>query len=147
VSDIKITLLPDADGNNMNGTIMIPNPTVMTITVGDMVQDIYAGGKIIGNTTLNNMILRPGRNFFPMVSAADQVSVITLLTADKRKSGILAVEAKARTVKYKGLNLPYFEYAMSRTPVKINLNLKEPLKAIGLDLFAEDTPATPPKAV
>jgi hypothetical protein len=128
----------------MKGTIKIPNPTIMTITVGDVVQDIFSNGDLIGNTTIKNMILKPGDNFFPLASAADQAKVITIITSDKSKSGVLAVEAKANTVTYDGQRLPYFEAAMKAVPVKINLNLKEALKTIGLDLSTEDTPPTPP---
>jgi len=119
----------------MEATIMIPNPSVMTLTLGDVVQDIYLDGKLIGNATINNIVLRPGENVFSMASAADQIAVITKIQADPSKSGVLPVEAKARTVSYNGKRLEYFEYAMSQVPIKLNLNLKEPLKAIGLDIF------------
>jgi hypothetical protein len=142
VSNIKITLLPGPDGNNMEGTIMIPNPSVMTLTIGTMVQDIYLNGTMIGNATIPDVVLKPGQNTFQMKSAADQISVITYLQADKSKSGILPVEARARTVTYKGKRLEYFEYAMMETPVKLNLNLKAALTAIGLDLFGEGTAST-----
>jgi hypothetical protein len=130
----------------MMGTIKIPNPTIMTITVGDVVQDIYSAidDTPIGNTTINNMILRPGDNYFPLVSGADQAKVITIITNDKSKSGVLAVAARARTVTYNGERLRYFEEAMKAVPIKINLNLKEALKTIGLDLSNDDTTAPPP---
>lgn len=134
IKDIKISLTPDANGNNMNGTLFIPNPTVFTINAGDVVQDIYHNGVRIGNTTINNMVLRPGDNSIPIVSYADQGPVIESLTNGTDKSGVLAVEARAVSVKYKGLDLPYFKQAMANVPIKLSLSLKEPLKAIGLDL-------------
>lgn len=135
VQDIKVSIVPLPDGSNMNGTIVIPNPSVMTLTIGDMVQNISSNGQTIGQTWIKNVILKPGKNSFPMTSTADQATVIGILGADKSKSGILPIEAKTVSIMYKGQHLPYFEAAMAAVPVKINLNLKEPLQAIGLDLF------------
>lgn len=145
VKDIKISILPEADGTNMRGTIVIPNPSVMTITLGDLVQDIRAvkTGKTIGNATIRGVTLRPGLNEFAMQSVADQATVITMLSTDPAANGNIDVEAITRTITYKGLNLPYFEAAMKASPVKLTLALRAPLEAIGLDLFGKGKSTTP----
>jgi hypothetical protein len=117
----------------MHGTIYIPNPSVMTLTIGDMVQDIYVDGKIIGNTTINEVVLRPGPNSFQMQSFTNQAVVIPLIT-DKYTNGILPIEARTRSITYKGVHLPYFEKAMEATPVYIDLDISAALKAVGLDV-------------
>jgi len=135
VRDIKIALSPGPDGSNMQGTLVLPNPTVMTINMGDLVQDILLNGEVIGNATIENIVLKPGENLFPMRSYADQLTVITYLQNNKSKGGVLPVEARARTVTYKGKRLEYFEYALGQTPIKLDLPLKDALSALGLDLF------------
>lgn len=45
---------------NMVGTVSIPNPTAMTLTMGDVSFDNYIGGTqtLIGNTTLTDLVLK-----------------------------------------------------------------------------------------
>ncbi|KAF2675290.1 hypothetical protein BT63DRAFT_420503 [Microthyrium microscopicum] len=121
VSNINVSLTKFPDGSNMQGRIMIPNPSVMTLEIGDLVQDISSNGTPIGNTTINNVVLRPGKNYFEMASSSDQAAVITILSADKTKSGILPITAKTISVTNKaGQHLPYFEAAMVRISCTIS---------------------------
>jgi len=131
VSNVNISMTPFPDGSNMHGTINIPNPSVMTLTIGDMLQDIYVDGTLIGNTTIKDVVLRPGDNLFPMTSTTEQAIVLPLLTT-KYTDGILPVEARTRTITFQGQSLRYFEEPMKATPVKLELDLRDALAGIGL---------------
>jgi hypothetical protein len=122
-----------ADGGNMQGRINIPNPSVMTLTIGDIIQDIFLDGEQIGNTTIKGVVLRPGDNFFPMSSYTDQIKVIPAIQKNYR-DGILPIEARTREISYQGNRLQYFEEAMKTSPVKLKLDISAALKGIGLDI-------------
>lgn len=126
------------DGSNMKGTITLPNPSVMTLTIGDVVQDIFLpDGTLIGNSTISNVVLKPGNdNTFPLSSTTDITKVLPYIL--KGTSGDLPITARTTTVTYKGNRLPYFEAAMAATPVNVTLHLKAALKTIGINL---DQPA------
>jgi len=142
VDDVKISLVPLADGSNMNGTIVIPNAAPMILTLGDIIQDLYVnvpavGSKpavqqLIGNATINGVVLNPGENRIFMKATSNQAVVIGLLSSVPQfSSGILPITAKTRSITYKGQSLPYFEAAMKDTPLDTTLDLKGPLQAIG----------------
>jgi len=131
ISNVNISLAGFPDGSNMHGTINIPNQSVMTLTIGDMLQDIYVDGTLIGNTTINNVVLQPGDNLFQMSSITDQAIVMKFLTG-QYNNGILPVEARTRSITYKGVNLWYFEEAMKASPVHLDLDLSSALAGMGL---------------
>src|SRR4051812_7781578 len=101
------------DGSNMKGTINLPNPSVMTLTIGDVVQDIFLpDGTLIGNSTITGVVLRPGNdNVFPLVSTTDITKVLPFII--NGNTGDLPITAKTTRVTYKGQRLPYYEAAMA----------------------------------
>jgi hypothetical protein len=124
------------DGSNMKGTINLPNPSVMTLTIGDVVQDIFLpDGTLIGNSTITGVVLQPGNdNVFPLSSTTDQTKVLPYIL--NGTTGDLPITARTTSVTYQGQRLPYFEAAMAATPVDVTLHLKDALMAIGIDMDA-----------
>src|ERR1700753_3619565 len=103
VSDVNLTMTSFADGSNMHGKVIIPNPSVMTLVIGDIVQDLFADGKPIGNTTIKGVILKPGVNQFDVTSITDQAAVIPLIGPNhKFPTGVLEIEGRAREITYNG---------------------------------------------
>ncbi|QDS68416.1 hypothetical protein FKW77_010783 [Venturia effusa] len=134
VRDIKLSLTPEKDGTNMQGTVFLPNPSPMTIQMGTVVQDVYVGDKKIGVTTIPDLTLKPGDNFIPMKTTADQVVVIELITS-KYKDGKLPVTIKGNSsTSLQGQKLDYFTAALRSNDMQATLDLKEPLKEIGVDI-------------
>lgn len=123
----------------MHGDVIIPNPSVMTLTIGDMIQDLFAGGKAIGNTTMKNVVLRPGDNRIPVTSITDQAAVIPLIGPNHQfADGVLDIEAKSRDViSPKGEVLQYFTEAMKANPVHFKLDIAEPLRKLGLGAIVD----------
>jgi hypothetical protein len=99
------------NGRNMNGTVYIPNPSVMTITMvrshptilpipskshpfkssnihltrplmqGNVTLDLSIGGTPMGYTYLDNLVLKPGNNTIPMFATVNQSAIIGLVTS------------------------------------------------------------------
>jgi hypothetical protein len=132
-----------ADGSNMHGTVIIPNPSVMTLQIGDMVQDLFADGKPIGNTTIKGVTLKPGDNTFPVTSNTNQAAIIPLIgPGHKFPTGVLEIEAKTREITFDGKIVPYFTEAMKDAPVKFTMDIGPQLRALGLGAILDG-----PKAV
>jgi hypothetical protein len=132
----NLTVTHFDDGSNMKGTINLPNPSVMTLTIGDVVQDIFLpDGTLIGNSTISGVVLRPGNdNVFPLSSTTDINKVLPFIL--NGTTGDLPITARTTSVTYQGQRLPYFEAAMAATPINLTLHLKDALKTIGMDLDA-----------
>jgi len=135
VAGFNITLTAMPGQPNMFGTAFIPNPSPQTLTVGNVTQDLFVGGTPIGNTTIENLVLRPGDNYVPITSITDQAAVIGLLTT-RFQTGILPVDIRGRTVVYNGQRLPYFERAFATTPLSTSMDIGAALEKIGLDVSA-----------
>jgi len=141
VSDVNLTLSKFEDGSNTHGTIHIPNPSVMTLQIGDMLQDIYIDGVLVGNTTIKNVVLHPGPNDFPMSSTTDQAKIIPAIQ-NKYRNGVLAIEARTREITFNGKRLPYFEQAMASTPVFLSLDISDALERMKLGAILDKSAPT-----
>ncbi|KAL8740619.1 MAG: hypothetical protein Q9190_006702 [Brigantiaea leucoxantha] len=130
VTSFSILLTPEPDGANMLGNVTIPNPTVMTISMGNCTFNNYVAGDFIGTSVLQNLILAPGDNNIPMRSYVNQTLVILKVTSDY-KDGILPVDIRGNSSVYEGEHLVYFERALSSNVQHVELNVGEKLNALG----------------
>jgi len=141
VSDVELSLTHFPDGSNMHGNVTIPNASVMTLTIGDMFQELFVDGKKIGNTTIKGVTLRPGDNQYPVTSITEQTAIIPLIGPGKKyPDGNLLIEARTVSITYNGQLLPYFTEAMKASPVYFNMNIADPLRKLGLGGLLGDPP-------
>ncbi|CAO1602540.1 hypothetical protein XANCAGTX0491_006150 [Xanthoria calcicola] len=130
ITSFSIKLLPDpVDGANMVGTIYIPNPSVMTITMGNVTFNNYVDGDFIGTSTLSDLVLRPGNNTLPMRSTVNQTLVIGKVTGTY-KDGMLPVDIVGDSSVYAGEHLEYFEKALQSNRQRIVLDVGAALAAV-----------------
>ncbi|CAG7915748.1 unnamed protein product [Penicillium olsonii] len=136
VSEFHI-MIPSVNGYNMNGTVLIPNPSVMTITMGNLSLNLAVDGKAMGTTYLNDLVLKPGNNTVPMLAKVDQSAVIGLLTSSSNpyKDGIVPFDITGNSSTYNGKELPYFTKALSANKLTVKLDVGAALKEIGFDLI------------
>jgi hypothetical protein len=143
VTDVNLTMTNFGDGSNMHGTVIIPNPSVMTLQIGDMVQDLFADGKPIGNTTIKGVLLKPGDNMFPVTSYTNQVAIIPMIGPGKKfPTGVLEIVAKTREITFEGKVIPYFTESMKDAPVTFKMDIGPNLRAMGMGAILDG-----PKAV
>ncbi|KAF2831222.1 hypothetical protein CC86DRAFT_452343 [Ophiobolus disseminans] len=138
ITSIKILsgraeILPD--GSNMIGTVSIPNPSVMTLSLGNVTMNLSVDNKPLGTALLPNLVLRPGPNSVPMQSRVDQLAVITLIQS-KYKNAVLPLEisGNASVDAKTGEKLAYYEEAIRSNVVKLDLNVGPALAAVGIKL-------------
>ncbi|KAJ5970500.1 uncharacterized protein N7479_000418 [Penicillium vulpinum] len=127
---------PPKNGIGMNGTVVIPNASVMTITMGNVTLDLKLNGKPIGQTFLNDLVLKPGNNTVPMLGAVDQATIITLLLSKDNpyKDGVLPFDITGNATSYNGKELPYFTKALAANKMRVELDVRAALKVAGVDL-------------
>ncbi|KAL8885457.1 MAG: hypothetical protein Q9215_006697, partial [Flavoplaca cf. flavocitrina] len=68
IPTFRILLTPTPTGTNMLGTVSIPNPSILTLTMGNVTLNNYVDGTFIGTSLLPNLTLRPGENLVEMES-------------------------------------------------------------------------------
>lgn len=136
ITSIKILsgkgeILPD--GSNMVGTVYIPNPSVMTLDLGNVTMNLSVDGKSIGYSLLPDLVLRPGNNTVPMQSRVDQLAVIGLIQS-KYKNAVLPLEIVGNSSVRDGKSLTYYEEAIKSNTVKLDLNVGPALAAVGINM-------------
>lgn len=136
VTEFQILLSQQPDGSNMNGTVYIPNPTVMTLEMGNLTLSLSVDGTPIGQSYLQNLVLTPGDNFVPMRSTVNETVVLGMITSANatHRNGILPVEITGNSSVYNGKELPYFTEALAANKLTVTLDVGKALLGIGLNI-------------
>ncbi|EKV19075.1 pre-mrna processing factor 4-like protein [Penicillium digitatum] len=130
-------MFPPVNGFGMNGTVTIPNASVLTIPLGNVTLNLELNGRSVGTTYLSNLTLKPGNNTVPMIGQVDQAAIITLLTSPSNpyKDGIMPFDITGNaTSTCDGKELPYFSKALAANKLSIKLDVLSALKEAGLHL-------------
>ena len=106
----------------------LPNPSVLTLTLGNVTFNNSVDGTPIGTSTLDNVVLKPGDNELPMRATADQAAVLKLV-AGKHKDGKLPVTVRGTSVVYGGQHLEYYEEALGASEQRVTLDV---MAALGM---------------
>ncbi|MCJ1284287.1 hypothetical protein MMC26_003618 [Xylographa opegraphella] len=133
VPSFRILLAPSANGTNLIGEVLIPNPSVFTFAMGNVTLDLSVAGRPIGTSTLADLVLAPGNNTVPMAAATNQSAVLELITATYT-DGLLPVDVAGRSSVYDGVHLPYYEQALASVTQHVVLDVGAALKAAGVVL-------------
>ncbi len=124
---------PEADGANLLDTVVIPNPSVMTLHFGNVTLDLSVNGTAIGTTLISNLVLRPGENEYPMRTTANQ-TLLGGLVAQRYTNGIVPIDIAGSSVVYNGQRLPYYEVPLRANKIRLDLNVGAALRAAGITL-------------
>jgi Protein of unknown function (DUF3712) len=130
VTSFELLNHTNPDGSNSVGTVFIPNPTVMTLAMGNVSLDMSVDGTFIGNATLPDLILEPGNRTYPIRITSNQTAVVDLLQA-KYGCGILPVDIVGNKSMYDGQELTYYSKALQANKLTNELNVRPALDALG----------------
>jgi len=133
ITEFQILTTVEPDGSNMNGTVSIPNQSVLTLDLGNVTMDLSVQGTIIGQSVIPDLVLKPGANVVPMRSTVNQSLVIGLIT-QKFTNGLLPIEIVGNSSISNGQHLPYFEAAIRGNPMHVTLDVGSALAALGLNI-------------
>lgn len=117
----------------MIGRVIIPNPSVMTIVLGNVTMNLSVDGTAIGTSLLPDMILNPGTNNISMQSTVDQLEVFQLIQKSY-KNGVIPLEIVGNSSIVNGEHLEYYEEAIKSNTIKVDLDVGPALAAIGLNV-------------
>ncbi|RFU28057.1 hypothetical protein B7463_g8282, partial [Scytalidium lignicola] len=119
VTGARVDLTAKAGQPNLSGFAYIPNLSVLTIVMGNVTLSLATERGIVGNTTINNMTIRPGNNTLPLTGTLDQ----SLVTASLNKTGWVTMQITGQSCIYNGQHLTYYEKALSANKLSLDLNV------------------------
>ena len=126
------------DGGNAQGTVFIPNPTPISLGMGNVTLDMNVAGTFIGNATIPDLYLTPGNNTLPIHVTVNQTAVIGLLQQDQFNCGILPVDIKGKKSMYNGEELTYYTAALQANKLTNDLNVRPALEEAGFGFVLGD---------
>jgi hypothetical protein len=128
------------DGNNAVGTVYIPNPSVLQLNMvcwppsaivpdlslltehqGNLTLDVsLQNGTALGQSFLNDLVLKPGNNTVEMLGNMDQDLLFSMVIAGER---VIPLRIVGNSSVYNGQEIPYFTKALVANVLTIDLNL------------------------
>ncbi|KAB8236103.1 hypothetical protein BDV23DRAFT_168063 [Aspergillus alliaceus] len=113
---------------NVEGEVLIPNASVITISLGNITMDLSAYGTAIGKCYLSNLMLRPGQNTIPIEANVD-ATVLAEIILKNGERWILPVDIAASegSSVYDGQVIPYFSKAIAANNLTVQVDLKKTL--------------------
>lgn len=135
-----------SDGANVLGKASITNPSTMTLTLGNVSQTIYGPstangttGVFLGNSTLPNLVIRPGTAEYDFRFAADSVAFVNLLKDPRYACGVFPATLVQERSIYDGSVVPYFTSAMRQQNLSMTIDIRATFQQAGLgSLLASD---------
>jgi len=109
---------------NLKGIAFIPNPSVLTVAMGNVTLVLSIEGQgIIGNSTIDNLTLQPGDNHFPINSIVETAKILSALV-----DGHVNLTITGNSSVYNGQHLTYYEKALAGNVLYLDLNVEQILK-------------------
>jgi hypothetical protein len=136
ITDVKILSGTNeilSDGSNLVGNVTIPNPSVMTLDLGNVTMNLAVDGKAIGYSLIPNLLLKPGSNTLPMQSRVDQLTILGLVQS-KYKDAVIPIDIVGNSSISNGQHLTYYEDAIKSNTIRLNLNVGPALAGIGINI-------------
>jgi hypothetical protein len=105
VTDVKVNISAPAGVPNLKGYAYIPNPSVMTIAMGNVTLSLStAKAGVVGNSTIYDMTLVPGNNTLTMTGTLNQ----TLITESLNSTGFVDLIITGQSAVFNGQHLTYY---------------------------------------
>lgn len=124
VTDSRLNVTAAAGTPNLKGIAFIPNPSVITVAMGNVTLILSIEGVgVVGNSTINDLTLKPGDNHFPINSMVEIPKIAGAL-----KEGFVTLEITGNSSIYNGQHLVYYEKALSANVLHLNLNVGQILR-------------------
>ena len=119
------------DGANAIGNVTIPNPSPMTLALGDVAFDMSVDGQFIGNATMPNLTLTPGNNSYPIHVTSNQTRVGLIVQKPEYHCGVFPVDIDGKGSVYDGKVLTYYTDALKANKLQTMLNITDALNEVG----------------
>lgn len=117
----------------MIGTVHVPNPSVMTLDLGNVTMNLGVAGTPIGYALLPELVLKPGENKVPMQARVEQATILSMVLKTY-KDAVLPLEIVGNSSVKNGEHIMYFEDAIKANTIKLDLNAGPALQALGINV-------------
>ncbi|KAG9242033.1 hypothetical protein BJ878DRAFT_426769 [Calycina marina] len=122
VTEARVNLTAATGESNLKGNAFIPNPSVITVAMGNVTLSLAIAGTNVGNATINDMTLVPGDNNLPMTAIVDQAALTTAALATGA-NGYVNLTITGTSAVYNGQQLTYYQEALQDNALALRMNV------------------------
>lgn len=135
VTQSRVTLLPDSQGDNFFGYITLPNPSVFNVDIGNTSFITLLNTTSIGQSFIDNMFLHPGPNNLSIRANISQLPIIEAVSSEPYcNTGFLPLTFIGENITNSGQELGYFEPAFRENVLELSIDVAADLKPLGLNV-------------
>ncbi|KAI1093683.1 hypothetical protein F5B19DRAFT_116719 [Rostrohypoxylon terebratum] len=116
--------------DNFNATAHIPNPSSLTLDVGNTTFNTYLNGNEAGTSYILNLVLHPGTNDFFIWADINNTVILNALTKHPtcERNGTLTFELSGKNVTDLGQPIPYFAKSLAASNVSVDIPIGQAVK-------------------
>ncbi|PYI00896.1 hypothetical protein BO78DRAFT_401733 [Aspergillus sclerotiicarbonarius CBS 121057] len=115
----------NSDGTNAKGTVYIPNPSVISIALGNLTLNLSVNNTAIGQAYIYDLTLRPGNNTVTMTANVSELTVAGMLS--DYPNYILPIDITGNSTVYDNQVIPYIAGALADLELRTSLNVTKAL--------------------
>lgn len=129
IQDLQLVLPADKNGNNLKGTLNMPNWGVLTLGLGNLTLNLLLGDIKIGLITIYDLVLPPGNNtrLFSgevyLKSILPNIGAILASQADALSNGNIQLYVTGNSTIVNGEHIKYIEAVLNKTRLPIPLSV------------------------
>jgi hypothetical protein len=136
------------NGNNFQGTFILPNHSPLSIGLGNLTLNTWAGDVLIGSATVTGAYLEPGNNTIPFTGQIflDAVTMNSAAIVASQSSflpnGYLELGISGNSTIANGEHITYLEDVLNGIRLKAQLHENEVLSGLARSLIGPDRTVT-----
>ncbi|KAL2870926.1 DUF3712 domain-containing protein [Aspergillus lucknowensis] len=129
IDNPRLLLPAREDGVNLIASAILPNPSLITLQIGDTILDLKSGNLTLGNATIHDLTLHPGNHSVPVEGTIDiayllqNLGPILKTQGDALRNGVLRLDSVGRSVSFQGTEVPYYTAAMQKLTLTADVGL------------------------
>ncbi|KAL7275578.1 hypothetical protein RUND412_001476 [Rhizina undulata] len=107
-----------SDNANLAGKVLIPNPSVVTIEMGDVHINFALNGTQLGNGTIPSLLIQPGNHTYDFRATLAPTSLIRLASAITSGDPV-ELQVKGNGTTFDGVDIPWLSAPLSALAVTV----------------------------
>ncbi|KAH7328684.1 hypothetical protein B0I35DRAFT_24302 [Stachybotrys elegans] len=120
----RISLAAQEGEPNFRGVAVIPNPSVISLDIGNVTFSNSVGATAVGSLSIDDLQLLPGNNTVNVSAVMDQITLIGLASSPEFcEDGTLPFTLRGDTVVNHGQSLSYFADALASADITVNVDV------------------------
>ncbi|KAJ5542745.1 hypothetical protein N7461_008748 [Penicillium sp. DV-2018c] len=115
IESARLLLPKEADGTNLRGKAVLPNHSVFTFALGNVTLNLKSQDMILGQASIDNVVLKPGDNLVDLHGyldfdfLIDHLGEILATQNSALREGKIELSASGNSTVYNGKHIRYFE--------------------------------------